>query len=57
MNADQLKEALDEYTDYMDGTTNLVVRAPSGIEMVVTRLVLEIPSDGQNQLVLEACAK
>lgn len=57
MNADQLKDALYEYVDYMDSTTNLVVRAPSGIEMIVTRLVLEIPSDGQNQLVLEVRAK
>lgn len=57
MNADQLKEALYEYTDYMDSTTNLVVRAPSGLEMELARLVLEIPSDGQNQLVLEVVAK
>lgn len=57
MNTNQLKEALYEYTDYMDSTTNLVVRAPSGAEMIVTRLVLEIPSDGQNQLVLEVRAK
>lgn len=57
MNADQLKEALYEYTDYLDVTTNLVVRAPSGLEMELKRLVMEIPSDGQNQLVLEVVAK
>ena len=57
MNLNDFKDALDYYMDYSDHDTNLVVRVPSGIEMEVKRMVMEIPNEGQIQLVLELVAK
>lgn len=57
MNLDEFKDALDCYMDYPDCNANLVVRVPSGIKMEVKRMVLEIPNEGQSQLVLEVIEK